>query len=63
MSPEIIQIVVPLTFLAICGLVGEILVQCRRDKTAVERLQLHASPKEGPRSARKARKTMAETRS
>ena len=34
MSPEIIQIVLPLTFLGICGLVGEILVQGRRDKAA-----------------------------
>jgi hypothetical protein len=54
MSPEIIQIVLPLTFLGICGLVGEILVQGRRDKVADERLQLPASRKEGPHSARKA---------
>jgi hypothetical protein len=53
MSPEIIQIVLPLTFLGICGLVGEILVQGRRDKTAEERLQLSVSRKDGPHSARK----------
>ena len=40
MSPEVIQIVVPLTFIGICGLAGEILVQGRRDKTAEERLQM-----------------------
>ena len=57
MSPEIIQIVLPLTFLGICGLVGEILVQARRDKLAEERLQIPASRKEGPHSARKARKS------
>ena len=38
MSPEVIQIVLPLTFLGICGLVGEILVQGHRDKVAEERL-------------------------
>jgi hypothetical protein len=59
MSPEIIQIVLPLTFLGICGLVGEILVQGRRDKVAEQRLQLPASRKAGSRSARKARKTSA----
>ncbi len=31
MSPEVIQIVLPLTFLGICGFVGEILVQGHRD--------------------------------
>ncbi|MGO9115391.1 MAG: hypothetical protein ACLP9L_39775 [Thermoguttaceae bacterium] len=63
MSPEIIQIVLPLTFLGICGLVGEILVQGRRDRVAEERLQLPASRKEGPHSARKARKSIADARS
>jgi hypothetical protein len=62
MSPEIIQIVLPLTFLGICGLVGEILVQGRRDKTADERLQAPASRKEGPHSARKTHNSAAETR-
>jgi hypothetical protein len=61
MSPEIIEIVVPLTFLGICGLVGEILVQGRRDKVAEERLQLPVSRKEGPHSARKARRKTADT--
>jgi len=62
MSPELIQIVLPLTFLGVCGLVGEILVQGRRDKVAEERLQLPVSQKKGPHSARKARKTMADAR-
>jgi len=62
MSPEIIQIVLPLTFLGICGLVGEILVQGRRDKMAEERFQMPASRKEGPHSTRKARKSTADTR-
>ncbi len=59
MSPEIIQIVVPLTFLGICGLVGEILVQGRRDKAAERRLQLPAARKEGPHSPQKARQRTA----
>jgi len=63
MSLEIIQIVLPLTFLGICGLVGEILVQGRRDKVAEERLQLPASRKVGPYSARKVRKETADARS
>ena len=62
MSPEMIQIVLPLTFLGICGLVGEILVQGRREKVADERLQLPAWRKEGPHAARKARKTTADMR-
>ena len=53
MSPEIIQIVLPLTFLGICGLVWEILVQGRRDKVAEERLQVSDARKEGPHPARK----------
>jgi hypothetical protein len=40
MSPEIIQIVLPLTFFGICGLVGEILIQGHRDRAAEERMQL-----------------------
>ena len=48
MSPEIIQIVLPLTFLGVCGLVGEILVQGHRDKVAEERCRMPASRKEGP---------------
>jgi hypothetical protein len=63
MSPEIIQIVVPLTFLGICGLVGEILVQGRRDKVAEERLQMPVARKEGPHSVGKARKRTADTAS
>ena len=63
MPPEIIQIVVPLTFLGICGLVGEILVQGRRDKVAEQRLQMPASPKGRPHSARTARKSTADTAS
>ena len=62
MSPEIIHIVLPLTFLGICGLVGEILVQGRRDKVAGKRLQMPALRKEGPHSARKARKSNTDTR-
>ena len=61
MSPEIIQVVLTLTFLGICGLVGEILVQGHRDKVTGERLQLPASPKAGPHSARKHRKRAADT--
>jgi hypothetical protein len=61
MSPEIIQIVLPLTFLGICGLVGEILVQGRRDKVAEERLQLPTSRRAGPRSLRKTGKDLART--
>ncbi len=45
MSLEVIQIVLPLTFLGVCGLVGEILVQARRDKGAIERLQDRETPK------------------
>jgi hypothetical protein len=60
MSPEILQIVVPLTFLGICGLVGEILVQGHRDKVAERRLQTPAPRKEGPHSARNARKSTAD---
>jgi hypothetical protein len=60
MSPEVIQIVLPLTFLGICGFVGEILVQGHRDKVAEERLHLPASRQGGPRSAGKARKKSAE---
>ena len=63
MSPEIIQFVLPLTFIGICGLVGEILVQGHRDKAAKERVELNASQKERPRSVRKARKSAAEMRS
>ncbi len=63
MSPEIIQIVLPLTFIGICGLVGEILVQGRRDKMAEERIAMNASRKERPRSAQKGRKSTVETRS
>ncbi len=63
MSPEIIQIVLPLTFIGICGLVGEILVQGRRDKTAEERVAMNASRNDGPRSVRKGRKGTVETRS
>jgi hypothetical protein len=63
MSPEIIQIVLPLTFLGVCCLVGEILVQCRRDRAAEGRLQLPASRKADPRPARKAGKNSAETAS
>ena len=62
MSPEIIQIVLPLTFLGLCGLVGEILVQGRRDKVAEERLQMPASRKEGPHAARKTGKRATEMR-
>ena len=61
MSPEIIQVVLLLTFLGICGLVGEILVQCRRDKVAGERLQFPVSRKKGPHSAGKARKTTVDS--
>ena len=32
MSLELVQILLPLTFLGMCGLVGEILVQGRRDQ-------------------------------
>ena len=60
MSPEIIQIVLPLTFIGICGLVGEILVQGRRDKATEERLQL-PSRKEGSHAARKVRRSTADT--
>ena len=40
MPPEIIQIVVPLTFLGILGVAGEILVHCRRGKLAEQRVPL-----------------------
>jgi hypothetical protein len=63
MSPEIIQIVLPLTFLGMCGLVGEILVQGRRDKVAAERRQMPASRKEGPHSVGKTRKRTADSAS
>jgi hypothetical protein len=63
MSLEIIQIVLPLTFLGVCGLVGEILVQGRRDKAAEERLQVPGSQNQGPHSARKPSKISAGTRS
>jgi hypothetical protein len=63
MSPEVIQIVVPLTFIGICGLAGEILVQGRRDKTAEERLQMHASREAEPHCAKKARMGRADARS
>ena len=33
MSPETLQVLLPLTFLGICCLVGEILVQCHRDRS------------------------------
>jgi hypothetical protein len=56
MSPEILQVILPLTFLGVCGLVGEILVQGRRDKSAEERLQLSAGRKDGPHSRRKLRR-------
>jgi len=62
MSPEIIQVIIPLTFLGICGLVGEILVQGHRDKAAEERLQLPVSRKVGPHTARKPRKSTANRR-
>lgn len=63
MSPEIIQIVLPLTFLGICGLVGEILVQGRRDKVAEGRLQTPPTWNAGPHSAGKTRKNTADTMS
>jgi len=63
MSPEIIQIILPLTFLGICGLVGEILVQGHRDKAAEEHLRLPVLRKEGPHTPRKARKSIADRRS
>jgi hypothetical protein len=57
MSPEIIEIVLLLTFLGICCLVGEILVQCRRDRAAQDRFELSASWNEGPHGAQKDRLT------
>jgi hypothetical protein len=62
MSPEIIQDVLLLTFLGICGLVGEILVQGRRYKVAEARLHLPASRQGGPHSPRKTRKSAADSR-
>ncbi len=59
MTPEIIQIVLPLTFLGVCGLVGEILIQCRRDKAADERLQAPPLWQKGPHSAKKVRENAA----
>ena len=32
MSLELVQVLLPLTFLGVCSLVGEILVQGRRDR-------------------------------
>jgi hypothetical protein len=55
MSPEFVQIVLVLTFLGICGLVGEILVQGRRDRAAEARLRTPSAPKNGPHSMRKVR--------
>ena len=34
MSPETLQVIFPLSFLGICCLIGEILVQCHRDRSA-----------------------------
>ena len=59
MSPEVIQIVLPLTFLGICALVGEILVQGHRDKAAEERLQMPAAPSKGFYFTRKKPKSAA----
>jgi len=61
MSPEIIQIVLTLTFLGICGLVGEILVQGYRDKAVDERLKFPASRQAGPHAPRKSRQRAADT--
>lgn len=33
MSPEAVEVIFPLSFLVICCLVGEILVQCHRDRS------------------------------
>ncbi len=57
MSPEMIEIVLLLTFLGICCLVGEILVQCRRDRAEQDRFELSASWNEGPHGAQKDRLT------
>jgi hypothetical protein len=34
MSPEILEVIFPLTFLGVCCLVGQIIVQCHRDRSA-----------------------------
>jgi hypothetical protein len=63
MSSEIIQVVLALTFLGICGLVGEILVQCHRDKAAEARLQRPETRQRGPHAAKKTRKTAVDVAS
>jgi len=60
MSPEFIQVVLILTFLGICAMVGEILVQGHRDKVADERVDYPVSRKSVRRAARKARKGAAD---
>jgi hypothetical protein len=36
MSPELLQLVLPLTFLGVCCLVGQIVVQSHRERIATE---------------------------
>jgi len=42
MSPDIIEIIMPLTFFGVCCLVGGILVESRRERAVEE--QLHMPP-------------------
>ena len=63
MPLEVVQIVLPLTFLGLCGLAGEILVQARRDRASREHSQVPIFHSEGPHSSRNAGKRAADTRS